>query len=166
MELLHLAGAAGFVVGLDFAAGMIEVAAARAAGPRYVRGDVLVLPFADAAFDAVTMAFGLRNLADPLLGLEEMRRVLRRGGRAVVLEFVRPRPGVVGSAYRAYLKHALPRIGGWISGQPRAYRYLSDTIDAYHTPSELVALAERAGWRGLELRLLNLGTVGLLAGEG
>ena len=74
------------VVGLDFSAGMLAVAAARAPGPRYVRGDALALPFPDASFDAATIAFGLRNLADPERGLAEMRRVLRPGGRAVVLE--------------------------------------------------------------------------------
>src|SRR2546430_934963 len=94
-----------------------------------------------------------------------MRRVRRRGGRAVVLEFVRPGPGPVGAAYRAYLVHALPRIGGWVSGEPAAYRYLSDTVDSYRTPGELVALAARAGWREARIELLTLGTVGLLVGR-
>jgi demethylmenaquinone methyltransferase/2-methoxy-6-polyprenyl-1,4-benzoquinol methylase len=94
-----------------------------------------------------------------------MRRVLRPGGRAVVLEFVRPRPGPIGAAYRAYLVHGLPRVGGWLSGDAAAYRYLSDTVDAYRTPEELVALAGRAGWRQARIELLTLGTVGLLTGE-
>lgn len=165
LELLRLAGPDGDVVGLDFAAGMLEVARRKAPGPRYLQGDALNLPFDDGEFDAATIAFGLRNLADPLRGMQEMRRVLRAGGRAVVLEFVRPRPGVVGTAYRAYLKHGLPRIGGLVSGQPQAYRYLSDTIDSYRTPEELVDLAKRAGWRNPRLRLLTLGTVGLLFGR-
>jgi len=153
------------VVGLDFSAGMLAVASARAPGPRYVRGDALALPFPDASFDAVTMAFGLRNLADPERGLAEMRRVLRTGGRGVVLEFVRPRPTLAGRLYRAYLTHGLPRIGGLISGQPRAYRYLSETIDSYRTPAELLALAGRAGWGEPGIRLLTLGTVGILTGQ-
>jgi demethylmenaquinone methyltransferase/2-methoxy-6-polyprenyl-1,4-benzoquinol methylase len=165
LELLRLAGPEGEVVGLDFSAGMLEIAHRHAPGPRYVQGDALSLPFEDGGFDAATIAFGLRNLADPQRGLEEMRRVLRDNGRAVVLEFVKPRPGLVGSAYRAYLKHGLPRIGGLVSGQSQAYRYLSDTIDAYRTPAELVELARRAGWRNTRIDLLTLGTVGLLSGQ-
>lgn len=155
----------GLVVGLDFSGEMLRVAAAEAAGPGYVRGDGLRLPFRDGAFDGVTVAFGLRNFADPQRGLREMRRVLRPGGRAVVLEFVRPKPGPVGAAYRAYLVHGLPRVGGLVSGDPAAYRYLSQTVDSYRTPEELVALAGGAGWREPRIELLTLGTVGLLTGE-
>ena len=124
----------------------------------------LRLPFADGTFDVVTVAFGLRNFADPERGMSEMRRVLRPGGRAVVLEFVRPRPGPVGAAYRWYLVHVLPRVGGWVSGDAAAYRYLSQTVDAYRTPPELVALAARAGWREPRIDLLTVGTVGVLVG--
>src|SRR4030081_3604919 len=86
----------GLVVGMDFSAGMLAEARRRTEGPSYVRGDALGLPFSEATFDAVSIAFGLRNLADPELGLREMLRVLRPGGRGLVLEFVRPRPGLLG----------------------------------------------------------------------
>ena len=162
---LELRKLGGRVTGLDFSARMLEVAAAHAPGPDYVRGDALALPFPDASFDAATIAFGLRNLADPERGLAEMRRVLKPGGRAVVLEFIRPRPTLPGRVYRAYLAHGLPRIGGLVSGQPRAYRYLSETIDSYRTPEELLALARGAGWGEPGIRTLTLGTVGILAGE-
>jgi demethylmenaquinone methyltransferase / 2-methoxy-6-polyprenyl-1,4-benzoquinol methylase len=155
----------GTVVGLDFSAGMLRVAAEAVAGPVWVRGDGLRLPFPDATFDAVTVAFGLRNFADPATGMREMRRVLRPGGTALVLEFVRPRPGPIGSVYRAYLRHGLPRIGGLISGEPDAYRYLSDTVDSYRTPAELLALAQQSGWAAPTIDLLTLGTVGLLVGQ-
>jgi demethylmenaquinone methyltransferase/2-methoxy-6-polyprenyl-1,4-benzoquinol methylase len=161
-ELRRLAGR-GLVVGLDFSARMIEVASREVPGP-YVRGDGLRLPFMDTAFDAATVAFGLRNFADPELGLQEMLRVLRPGGRAVVLEFVRPRPGPVGAAYRQYLLHVLPRLGGWISGDAGAYRYLGDTVDSYRTPEQLTELARQAGWRDVRIELLTLGTVGLMTG--
>jgi demethylmenaquinone methyltransferase / 2-methoxy-6-polyprenyl-1,4-benzoquinol methylase len=162
-ELRRRAGP-GRVIGLDFSAGMLRVAGADHTGP-WVRGDGLSLPFADATFDAVTVAFGLRNFVRPVLGLEEMCRVLRPGGRAVVLEFLRPRADVVGSLYRAYLRHVLPGLGGLVSGQPGAYRYLSDTVDGYRTPEELLAMAAEAGWREARLDSLTLGTVGILSGS-
>jgi len=164
LELRRLAGD-GLIVGLDFSGGMLAVAAEHARGPSYVRGDGLALPFRDAVFDAVTVAFGLRNFAEPERGLREMARVVRPGGRAVVLEFVRPRRGPIGGLYRAYLRSVLPLLGGWISGQPQAYRYLSDTVDSYRTPEELVALAESAGWRDPRIELRTLGTVGILSGQ-
>jgi demethylmenaquinone methyltransferase/2-methoxy-6-polyprenyl-1,4-benzoquinol methylase len=155
----------GLVVGLDFSARMLSEAVRRSSGPLYARGDALRLPFPDGSFEAVTIAFGLRNLADPELGMREMLRVLRPEGRALVLEFVRPRPGALGRLYRAYLLHVLPRIGGLISGQPAAYRYLSSTVDSYRTPDELVAMARGAGWQDVRIELLTLGTVGLLSGR-
>ena len=154
----------GLVVGLDFSARMLQVAVQQEPGPAYVRGDGLQLPFPEATFDAVTVAFGLRNFADAERSLCEMRRVLRPGGRAVVLEFVRPHRGPVGRAYRAYLVHVIPRLGGWLSGDAAAYRYLSRTVDTYHTPEELVALASRAGWGDARVQLLTLGTVAVLSG--
>jgi demethylmenaquinone methyltransferase / 2-methoxy-6-polyprenyl-1,4-benzoquinol methylase len=155
----------GMVVGLDFSARMLGQAVRRSPGSHYARGDALRLPFGDGTFDAATIAFGLRNLADPELGLREMGRVLRPGGVAVVLEFVRPRRGPLGRLYRAYLVHVLPRLGGLLSGQPAAYRYLSSTVDSYRTPEELVAMAEGAGWLDVRIDLLTFGTVGLLRGR-
>jgi ubiquinone/menaquinone biosynthesis C-methylase UbiE len=94
-----------------------------------------------------------------------MARVVRPGGRAVVLEFVRPPRNLVGMGYRAYLRTLLPVIGGAISGDRPAYRYLSDTIDSYRTPGELAGIAAAAGWSDIKYRGLALGTVGLLSGR-
>jgi demethylmenaquinone methyltransferase/2-methoxy-6-polyprenyl-1,4-benzoquinol methylase len=165
LELRRRAGAGGLVVGLDFSGRMLEVAARRAPGPAYVRADGLRLPFSDGAFDAATIAFGLRNLADPELGLREMLRVLRPGGRAVVLEFVPPPPGARGALYGGFLRHLLPRVGGLLSGHPDAYRYLSQTVSSYRTSAQLLALAGRAGWRSPGVQLLSMGVVALLVGE-
>lgn len=162
-ELARRAGSKGRVVGLDFSVEMLEVARRDHPKIEFVEGDALNLPFDDASFDVSTISFGLRNLADPVRGLREMLRVVKR--RAVVLEFVRPPNGPVGTAYRLYLKTFLPAIGGAISGQPSAYRYLSDTVKSYRTPGELRAMAVAAGWVHVEYDGLAMGTVGVLSGE-
>jgi demethylmenaquinone methyltransferase / 2-methoxy-6-polyprenyl-1,4-benzoquinol methylase len=164
-ELAKVAGREGRVVGLDFSPRMLEVA--RRAHPKieFTEGDALDLPYADGTFDATTIAFGLRNLSDPVRGLREMLRVLKPGGRAVVLEFVRPPRGPVGGAYRLYLRTLLPAVGGALSGQPGAYRYLSETVDSYRTPQELQAMAVEAGWSQVSYKGLAMGTVGVVAGR-
>ena len=160
-ELAKLARPGGRVVGLDFSPQMLEVARRDHPGIEFIEGDALKLPFEDASFDAATIAFGLRNLADPVRGLREMTRVARR---AVVLEFVRPPRGLAGGAYRVYLRTLLPAVGGAISGDRAAYRYLSDTVDSYRTPKELVAIAGQAGWSDVSYIELALGTVGIVSG--
>jgi ubiquinone/menaquinone biosynthesis C-methylase UbiE len=90
--------------------------------------------------------------------------VVKPGGRAVVLEFVRPPQNLVGGAYRLYLRALLPSIGGALSGQPKAYRYLSDTVDSYRTPDELRAMAAAAGWSAVSFKGLAMGTVGVVSG--
>jgi demethylmenaquinone methyltransferase/2-methoxy-6-polyprenyl-1,4-benzoquinol methylase len=165
-ELARIAGPNGRVVGLDFSPQMLEVARRDHPAIEFLEGDALKLPFDDSEFDASTIAFGLRNLSDPIAGLREMRRVVRSGGRAVVLEFVRPPQNVVGGAYRLYLRALLPAIGGAISGQPAAYRYLSDTVDSYRTPDELRAMAAAAGWSRVAYKGLAMNTVGILSGGG
>ena len=151
----------GRVVGLDFSPRMLEVARRDHPGIEFIEGDALNLPFEERAFDAATIAFGLRNLADPVRGLREMIRV---ASRAVVLEFVRPPRGLAGGAYRLYLRTLLPAVGGLLSGEPAAYRYLSDTVDSYRTPDELTAMARDAGWSGVGFVSLAMGTVGVVSG--
>ncbi len=162
LELHRRVGSGGRVVGLDFSERMLAVARGAHPSIDWVRGDATDLPFDDASFDASTIAFGLRNLADPEKGLSEMRRVVRPGGATVVLEFLRPPDGLVGTAYAWYLRHALPRVGEWVGGDRAAYRYLSNTVDAYLTERQLVELAAQSGWTRPQLRRLNLGTVGLM----
>ena len=163
--LSRIAGPRGRVVGLDFSPQMLEIARRDHAGIEFLEGDALNLPFDDGSFDAATIAFGLRNLSNPVRGLREMLRVVKPGGRPVVLEFVRPPKNLIGSAYRLYLRTLLPAIGGAISGQLAAYRYLSDTVDSYRTPDELRAMADAAGWQHVRLQPLAMSTVGVLVGE-
>lgn len=164
-ELARIAGPGGRVTGLDFSREMLDIARHNHPGIEFLEGDALDLPFEAGRFDASTIAFGLRNLADPVLGLKEMVRVLKPGGRAVVLEFVRPPRGPVGGAYRLYLRTVLPLVGGMLSGAPSAYRYLSDTVDSYRTPGQLGDMAMAAGWTEIRYHGLAAGTVGLLSGS-
>lgn len=163
-ELARLIGPQGRVVGLDFSPQMLDVARRDHKRIEFIEGDALSLPFGDGEFDATTIAFGLRNLADPIRAMGEMLRVIKPNGRAVVLEFVRPPKTLAGAAYRVYLRTLLPAMGGVISGEPAAYRYLSDTVDSYRSPGELADMATRAGWRDVRYHGLAMGTVGILRG--
>jgi demethylmenaquinone methyltransferase/2-methoxy-6-polyprenyl-1,4-benzoquinol methylase len=167
---LQRAGAT--VIGSDFCAPMLVRAAAKAttAGmprpPRFLAGDALALPFADATFDFVTVAFGIRNVADPVAGLREMARVVRPGGRVVVLEFTKPRLPLLGSAYRFYFRRILPRLGQWISGAGNgAYRYLHDSVMAFPEREAFLALMRSAGLGTPSMRLLTGGIAALYRGE-
>jgi len=159
--LLSARASGGRVVGLDFSPGMLERARGDHPGIEFVQGDALQLPFGDEEFDVATIAFGVRNLADPGRGLAEMARVARR---LVVLEFVKPPATLLGGLYRFHLRRVLPLVGSAVSGDAAAYRYLSDTVDSYRTGSQLAELAASSGWRSVEFRGLTFGAVGLLIG--
>jgi demethylmenaquinone methyltransferase/2-methoxy-6-polyprenyl-1,4-benzoquinol methylase len=128
---------------------------------RTVEADSMTLPFSDNAFDAVTIAFGLRNLEDPGHGLREINRVLKSGGILVVLEFSRPVVPVFREAFQFYFHHILPRIGAWISGQPSAYRYLPDSVSRFPAQRELAAMMREVGFREVNYRNLSCGVAAL-----
>ncbi len=137
------------VVGSDFANKMLEIAREKARkqnlNMRFEQGDALKLPYADASFDAISCAFGFRNFADFTRGLEEFRRVLRPGGRAVILEFPPPPENLLGRAYSFYFRTILPWLGGIISGRPEAYKYLPESVIAFPKPEALAQLMHRVG---------------------
>jgi demethylmenaquinone methyltransferase/2-methoxy-6-polyprenyl-1,4-benzoquinol methylase len=130
----HL-GHDGQVVATDFCPAMLERGhqKARRQGIRltYALADAQNLPFGDAVFDAVTVAFGLRNVDSLTTALREMYRVLRPGGTALVLEFGQPHGVVFGPLYRFYARYILPRLGAWVSGHPEAYTYLPRTAAVF-----------------------------------
>jgi demethylmenaquinone methyltransferase / 2-methoxy-6-polyprenyl-1,4-benzoquinol methylase len=125
----------------------------------FVAGDALRLPFRDGAFDAVTISFGLRNVADPVAGLAEMRRVTRPGGRLVVCEFSAITIDQVDMLYRRYLLHVLPAIARRAARNPEAYEYLAESIVDWPAQRELAGLIETAGWSAVRWRNLSLGAV-------
>jgi demethylmenaquinone methyltransferase/2-methoxy-6-polyprenyl-1,4-benzoquinol methylase len=150
------------VVGVDVSDEMLRVARRRHAGITFVDGDAEELPFADGEFDATTMAFGLRNLGNPIRGLREMARVSKR---MVVLEFLRPNASPIGRLQRFHIEHVVTRVGTLLTGDREAYLYLRDTVVSYHAAPALLELARNAGWRNVGVVPLTLGTVALLHGR-
>lgn len=149
-----------YVVPCDFSIGMLSVGRQRLPGLPFVAGDALRLPFADGAFDAVTMSFGLRNVEDTAAALAEIRRVTRPGGRLVVCEFSHPSIPPLRTAYTEYLMKALPAVARRVSSNPEAYVYLAESIRAWPDQQGLGGLIAGAGW--VEVEWLNL-TGGIVA---
>lgn len=145
----------------DFSVGMLWVG--KRARPRlpFVAGDATRLPFADASFDAVTISFGLRNVVDYELGLQEMRRVTRPGGRLVVCEFSHPTYAPFRTIYTEYLMRALPVVARRVSSNPDSYVYLAESIQAWPDQQRLATTIADAGWRSVEWRNLSGGIVAL-----
>ena len=155
------------IIGMDFCQPMLDEAEAkqrRAGGPAHVRfrlGDALALPLADASVDAVTIAFGLRNLADRPRALGEMRRVLRPPhGRLFVLEFSQPAPWFR-PCYYFYLRRVLPRLARLITGDRGAYDYLGDTIGGFPDREALSRELRDAGFSAVSAAAMTFGIVAL-----
>lgn len=168
---LVLARAGLEVVAADFCPEMVALAPAKArragvrARVRALAADVLALPVPDASFDLVTVAFGLRNVVDPDAALSEMTRVLRPGGRLVVLEFGRPRVPILGRVFGLYFRHVLPRLGAWISGdRGGAYAYLESSVRRFPDAGELLERFAVAGLVDLAMRPLTGGVAWLYRG--
>ena len=131
----------------------------------FVAGDALALPFRDEAFDAVTISFGLRNVASPVPALAEMRRVTRPGGRLVVCEFSAIPVAPVDMLYRRYLLNVLPAIARRTARSPEAYSYLAESITDWPAQRELAGLISSAGWSAVRWRNLSLGVVAVHVGR-
>jgi demethylmenaquinone methyltransferase/2-methoxy-6-polyprenyl-1,4-benzoquinol methylase len=131
---------------------------------RFLEADALRLPFADRSFDLVTTAFGFRNLANYEAGLKEIGRVLKAGGTLAILEFTEPPPGISGDLYRWYCRKVLPKIGGLLSGNMKAYKYLPASVARFFHPEELVAQMSKVGFGTVEYQLWTLGSVALHTG--
>jgi demethylmenaquinone methyltransferase/2-methoxy-6-polyprenyl-1,4-benzoquinol methylase len=159
------------VVGVDFSQEMLRVGhakvrrAALGASVALVRGDAMRIPVADRSVDAVTIAFGIRNVEQPEVACRDMHRVLSPGGRVAILEFAIPTVPVVRAAYLAYFRHVLPRIGTLISRHHAAYKYLPASVSAFATPDDFVKILRQTGFIDIKAVPLTLGTVFLYTGR-
>ena len=161
---IELAGRGCEVVGSDFSAGMLERARAKAPGLRWEQGDALALPYADDEFDAATVGFGARNFSDLDRGLSEMARVVRPGGRVVVLEITTPTRAPLSTFYRGWFDHVVPALGR-VAGDADAYSYLPSSVKRWPAPGDLAARMERAGLDHLRWILTAGGIIALHVGE-
>ncbi len=158
------------VVGVDLSPMMIDAVRRRAAArldPRLapLLASAAAFPFPDASFDRVVAGFTVRNFGDLSLGLREMRRVLRAGGRAVILEFSTPRSPFIGIGYRFYLHQLVPRIAALLGGDASAYRYLPRSVAAFPDADGLAELMHHAGFARVRYERLTLGVAAIHVGE-
>jgi demethylmenaquinone methyltransferase / 2-methoxy-6-polyprenyl-1,4-benzoquinol methylase len=154
--------AGGEVTGLDFSPRMLERARRKLHSVTWVEGDALELPFADESFDAATVGFGVRNLSDLERGLQELRRVLRQGGRVAVLEITRPK-GPLRHFYAHWFDRIVPLLGKVLPGGA-AYTYLPASVRRFPGPEELAAMLADAGFAEPRFRLFAGGNVALHTG--
>lgn len=147
------------VVGADFCLPMLEVAARKGLHPLVV-ADGTRLPFADGSFDAVTVAFGLRNMESWPVALREMARVLAPGGHLLVLDFSMPKPPF-SALYRFYLHRVLPRVAGALTGNRAGYEYLGESIEAFPSGASMCSLIRENGFAQAEAKPLAAGIVSI-----
>ena len=161
----------GRVTGIDISAGMMEPLMRKAAHEgvhdriKLLQADALQMPFEADTFHRVTCAFGIRNFEDRKKGLAEFLRVLKPGGKAVILELGIPDKPFIKTLYDIYFRHILPLIGGLISGNRAAYRYLPESVYAFPRPEAFCAMMERAGFHNVRHRYFTFGLCRLFIGE-
>ena len=162
---------AALICGLDCTPAMLDVAreklARRGCGGQVpvIAGDALAMPLPAGSFDVVAIAFGLRNLPDRAAAMEEMARLLRPGGRLLVLELSPPPMGVFGAAYRLYLTRVIPAVGAALAGSWDAYRYLASSVSHFMEPQEVMSLMSSAGLRDVSAERLTLGIAHIFVGH-
>lgn len=147
------------VIATDFCAEMLEHAASRGIKKTLV-ADALDLPYADGEFDVVTVAFGLRNMGDYELALQEMRRILKPGGHLFVLDFSLPK-GILRGPYRLYLHHVLPKLAGLLTSEKDAYEYLGSSIEQFPAGEKMTAFLKKAGFASATAKPMTFGVVSL-----
>ncbi len=172
-ELARRVGPSGRVVGCDFSERMLELARAKeedlrltgaAAAPvEFEWADALELPYADASFDAVTVGFGVRNLSDLEAGLAELTRVLKPGGRLVILEITQPQRPPLSTFFKLWFDRVVPVLGS-VAGDNDAYTYLPESVRSFPLPDRLAALIDGAGLSEIRWLLLAGGIIAIHSG--
>jgi demethylmenaquinone methyltransferase/2-methoxy-6-polyprenyl-1,4-benzoquinol methylase len=162
LAIADLKAGAGKVTGLDFSAKMLERARTKHAAIEWVQGDMLALPFADETFDAATVGFGVRNVENLELGLRELRRVLRPGGRLAILEITQPR-GAMRPFYSLWFDRIVPALGKVLPGGD-AYTYLPASVKRFPTAERLADLLREAGFADVRFKLMGGSIVALHTG--
>jgi demethylmenaquinone methyltransferase / 2-methoxy-6-polyprenyl-1,4-benzoquinol methylase len=158
-------------IGMDLAEKMLEIGRRKIAGRGLSEaislktGNAMDIPAKDNAFDAVTMSFGIRNMTDVNKALREMHRVLKRGGRMLILEFSIPGNRFFRTGYLLYLRHILPRIGAFFSGDAHAYRYLNQTIETFPEGEAFCKLLKNAGFAATAMHPLTFGIATIYQGD-
>ncbi len=158
-------------IGLDLAEKMLAIGrdkiqrAGRADAFTLQTGDATAVPLPDACADVVTITFGIRNVESVDKALTEIRRILKPGGRALILEFSLPTNRFIRKTYLWYFRHILPRIGGWVSGDAYAYRYLNQTVEDFPYGDAFCALMENAGFVRIAAHPLTLGIASIYQGD-
>jgi demethylmenaquinone methyltransferase/2-methoxy-6-polyprenyl-1,4-benzoquinol methylase len=163
LAIADLKAGAGKVTGLDFSAKMLERARTKHAAIEWVQGDMLALPFADETFDAATVGFGVRNVENLELGLRELRRVLRPGGRLAILEITQPR-GAMRPFYSLWFDRIVPVLGKVLPGGD-AYTYLPASVKRFPTAERLAELLREAGFADVRFKLMGGSIVALHTGH-
>jgi demethylmenaquinone methyltransferase / 2-methoxy-6-polyprenyl-1,4-benzoquinol methylase len=153
------------VVGIDFAVEMMRLGQAKyAARVMFSAGDMLRLPLPDNTFDCAVNGFVLRNVSDVHTAFAEMYRVLKSNGRAVSLEITSPRTPIWKDIFGVYFDHIMPRLGGWLSGNPDAYRYLPQSVRDFLTPEQVADVMRAVGFRKVYFRRWALGSMAVYIG--
>jgi demethylmenaquinone methyltransferase/2-methoxy-6-polyprenyl-1,4-benzoquinol methylase len=160
---IALAARGASVVGSDFSEGMLDVARRKAPGLTWEQGNALALPYPDASFDAATVGFGARNFSDLPQGLREMARVVRPGGRVVVLEITSPQKPPLSWFFHAWFDRVVPKLGR-LAGDPDAYTYLPSSVRRFPGPEELARRMAGAGLRDVRWILTAGGIIAIHAG--
>lgn len=151
------------VLGTDFCRPMLDVAVERGL-TNVLEADAMNLPLPDSCYDAATVAFGLRNMADYEVALREFKRILRPGGHLMVLDFSMPE-GLLARPYRLYLHHVLPRIAGWLTGNSGAYDYLGESIEQFPRGTSFLELLQRVGYTHTTALPLSCGIASIYTAE-
>lgn len=168
--LNHRSSKVSHVVGIDLAESMLDIAQKKIEKRQEKRmvirkGDAMNIPFPNELYDVATIAFGIRNVPDMQKALNEMYRILKPGGRILVLEFSIPKFFLMRWIYLAYFRFILPIVGGWISGDRKAYKYLNTSVEQFPKPFEFLDMIKKSGFTEVHVTSLTGGIAALYCGD-